>query len=141
MNNKKDFNYEEFRQQAIAKIKQGKGISGKDGVFTLLIKEFLESALSEELSSHLLNEREENDDLQNKKNGYSTKTIKSDIGQFEIDTPRDRDGSFEPQIIKKRQTILTEDLDNKIISLYAGGMSYSSISSHIRDMYGIEISR
>lgn len=140
MNSKKDFNYEEFRQQAIAKIKQGKGISGKDGIFTPLIKEFLESALSEELSSHLLNEKEENDALQNKRNGYSTKTVKADIGQFEIDTPRDRDGSFEPQIIKKRQTVLTEDLDSKIISLYAGGMSYSSISSHIRDMYGIDIS-
>ena len=140
MNSKKDFNYEEFKQQAIAKIKQGKGISGKDGIFTPLIKEFLESALSEELSSHLLNEQEENDALQNKRNGYSSKTVKADIGQFEIDTPRDRDGSFEPQIIKKRQTVLTEDLDNKIISLYAGGMSYSSISSHIRDMYGIDIS-
>lgn len=139
-NNSKSFNYEEFRQQAIAKIKQGKGISGKDGIFTPLIKEFLESALSEELSSHLLNEKEENDALQNKRNGYSSKTVKADIGQFEIDTPRDRDGSFEPQIIKKRQTVLTEDLDSKIISLYAGGMSYSSISSHIRDMYGIDIS-
>jgi len=139
-NNSKSFNYEEFKQQAIAKIKQGKGISGKDGIFTPLIKEFLESALSEELSSHLLNEKEENDALQNKRNGYSAKTVKADIGQFEIDTPRDRDGSFEPQIIKKRQTVLTEDLDNKIISLYAGGMSYSSISSHIRDMYGIDIS-
>ncbi len=143
-NNSKSFNYEEFRQQAIAKIKQGKGISGKDGVFTPLIKEFLESALSEELSSHLLIESEDikkdGDHYSNKRNGYSTKTIKADIGQFEIDTPRDRDGSFEPQIIKKRQTILTEDLDNKIISLYAGGMSYSAISAHIKDMYGIDIS-
>lgn len=140
MNSKKDFNYEEFKQQAIAKIKQGKGISGKDGVFTPLIKEFLESALSEELNTHLISEKEENDVLYNKRNGYSTKTVKADIGQFEMDTPRDRDGSFEPQIIKKRQTILTEDLDNKIISLYAGGMSYSAISSHIKDMYGIDIS-
>ena len=140
MNNSKSFNYEEFKQQAIAKIKQGKGISGKDGVFAPLIKEFLESALSEELNSHLLAEKEENDALQNKRNGYSSKTIKADIGQFEIDIPRDRDSSFEPQIVKKRQTILTEDLDNKIISLYAGGMSYSSISSHIKDMYGIDVS-
>ena len=85
-------------------------------------------------------QKEENDTLQNKSNGYSTKTVKADIGQFDVDIPRDRDGSFEPQIIKKRQTILTEDLDNKIISLYAGGMSYSAISSHIGDMYGIEIS-
>ena len=139
-NNSKSFNYEEFKQQAIEKIKQGKGISGKDGVFTPLIKEFLESALSEELNAHLLTEKEENDALQNKRNGYSSKTVKADIGQFEIDIPRDRDSSFEPQIVKKRQTILTEDLDNKIISLYAGGMSYSSISSHIKDMYGIDVS-
>ena len=105
-----------------------------------MIKEFLESALSEDLSSHLLNEKEENEALQNKKNGYSFKTVKSDIGQFDIEFPRDRDSSFEPQIVKKRQTILTEDLDSKIISLYASGMSYSGISVHIKDMYGIDIS-
>jgi len=76
----------------------------------------------------------------NKRNGYTSKTIKSDIGQFELNTPRDRDGSFEPQIIKKGQTVLTEDLDKKIINLYASGMSYSSISTHIKNMYGIDIS-
>lgn len=151
-NNNKNFNYEEFKQQAINKLRQGKGISGKDGAFTPLIKEFLEVALSEELNSHLADEKKEcfekrrggydgfYPSYSNKRNGYSTKTVKSDTGQFDIDIPRDRDSNFEPQIVKKRQTILTEDLDKKIINLYGSGMSYSSISSHIKDMYDIDIS-
>jgi len=138
MNNnlKQNFNYEEFKKEAITKLKNGGSLIGKNGAFTSLIKEFLEEALTEELDTHLKDEQ----DNSNKRNGYSYKTIKSDIGKFELEVPRDRTSSFEPQIIKKGQTILTEDLDNKIISLYAGGMSYSDISSHIKDMYDIDIS-
>jgi transposase-like protein len=76
----------------------------------------------------------------NRRNGQLSKTIKSGIGGFELETPRDRDGSFEPEIIKKRQTVLNESLDNKILSLYALGMSYEAISSHLAQMYGLEVS-
>ncbi|MBR0071999.1 MAG: IS256 family transposase [Campylobacter sp.] len=76
----------------------------------------------------------------NRRNGYMRKTIKSTNGSFEIETPRDRNGKFEPQIIKKNQTKLADEIDSKIISLYSLGMSYRDIKKHIADMYGLEIS-
>jgi putative transposase len=68
-------------------------------------------------------------------------TLKTGPGSFELETPCDREGSFEPEIVKKRQTILNESLDNKVLSLYALGMSYESITDHLHEMYGLEISR
>ena len=76
----------------------------------------------------------------NRRNGKMSKTIKSDTGSFELETPRDRLGSFEPEIVKKRQTVLNESLDNKVLSLYSIGMSYESISEHLAEMYGLEVS-
>ena len=67
--------------------------------------------------------------------------VKTDRGQFELNTPRDRNSSFEPKIVKKGQTILTPELDDKIITLYSYGMSYRDISSHIEEIYDIEISK
>ena len=140
--NKKDFNYDDFKKESIKKLYEGKGLTGKDGVFTSMIKDFLETALKEELNSHLSNERNNlKDDFSNRKNGYTSKTIKTGVSDFELDTPRDRDNTFEPNIVRKNQTILTEELDNKILSLYSLGMSYRDISKHIEEMYGIEISK
>ncbi len=76
----------------------------------------------------------------NRRNGYTRKTVKSTSGSFELETPRDRNGEFEPQLVKKNQTKLSEEIDNKIISLYALGMSYRDIQKHVADMYGLEIS-
>lgn len=141
-NNNKDFNYEDFKRDSIKKLYQGKGLTGKDGVFTSMIKDFLETALKEELSSHLNDERNNlKDDFNNRRNGYTSKIIKTGVSDFELDTPRDRDNTFEPNIVRKNQTILTEELDNKILSLYSLGMSYRDISKHIEEMYGIEISK
>lgn len=66
--------------------------------------------------------------------------VKTGTGSFELATSRDRAGTFEPQLIKKRQTILNESLDNKILSLYALGMSYTAITEHLAEMYGLEVS-
>lgn len=141
-NNNKDFNYEDFKKESIKKLYEGKGLTGKDGVFTSMIKDFLETALKEELNSHLNDERSNlKDDFSNRRNGYTSKTIKTGVSDFELDTPRDRDNTFEPNIVRKNQTILTEELDNKILSLYSLGMSYRDISKHIEEMYGIEISK
>ncbi len=71
---------------------------------------------------------------------YIRKTVKSTSGQFELKTPRDRSGAFEPQLIKKNQTKLSEDIDNKILSLFALGMSYRDIQKHVAELYGLEIS-
>ncbi len=66
--------------------------------------------------------------------------MQSESGVFELNTPRDREGSFEPEIVKKRQTVLNESLDNKVLSLYGIGMSYEAISEHLAEMYGLEVS-
>ena len=76
----------------------------------------------------------------NRRNGVATKTMRTGSGAFKLEVPRDRNGSFEPQLIKKRQTILNEELDNKILALYGLGTSYDGIASHLQEIYGVEVS-
>ena len=148
-----NFNYDSFKRQAIAKLYAGKGFSGKDGVFSGMMKDILETALGEELNHHLQREREEfadgsegsgigsSSNFNNRKNGYNSKLVRGKESAFSLDVGRDRNGTFEPQIIKKNQTILTPELDDKIIALYGLGMSYRDIVAHMEEMYGIEISK
>lgn len=124
------FNFED----AVKALQSGKKLNGKDGVLTSLIKQLTESALQAELEHHLANEQ-----APNRKNGFSTKTIKSPAGNFELETPRDRSGSFEPQLIKKNQTTLSDEIDSKILSMFSMGMSYRDINKHIEDMYGMNV--
>ena len=121
---------------ALEQIKAGAKIDGKDGVLAPLIKQLTEAALQAELESHLTSEINKN-----RKNGKSTKTMKSSVGEFELDIPRDRNGSYEPQIVKKHQTHMSDHIEQKILSLYALGNSYSQISEHIEEMYGFEFSK
>ena len=121
---------------ALEQIKAGAKIDGKDGVLAPLIKQLTEAALQAELESHLTTEINKN-----RKNGKSSKTMKSSVGEFELDVPRDRNGSYEPQIVKKHQTHMSDHIEQKILSLYALGNSYSQISEHIEEMYGIEFSK
>lgn len=120
---------------AIAALKAGKGLTGKDGILTPLIKQLTEAAMQAELEQHI-----ENDENSNRKNGSTPKTVKSAAGSFELNTPRDRAGTFEPQIVKKHQTHLTDELERKIIGLFALGTSYQDIRSHIEEIYGISVS-
>lgn len=78
--------------------------------------------------------------MASRRNGKSQKTIKSVNGSFELHIPRDREGSFSPQIVKKHQTTMNDELELKIIALYGLGMSYKDISSHLQEMYGVDIS-
>ena len=123
-------------EQFARDIKAGKSIGGKDGALGSLIKQLTEAALSAEIDSHLTQ-----DLSKNRKNGYATKTMKSEHGSFELDVPRDRNGSFEPEIVKKNQTSMTGDIEDKILSLFALGNSYSQILQHIEDFYGIGYSK
>ena len=91
-------------------IKAGKSIGGSDGALGSLIKQLTEAALAAEIDSHLSAEL-----TRNRKNGYSSKTMKSDHGTFELDVPRDRNGSFEPEIVKKNQTSMTGEIEDKIL--------------------------
>lgn len=133
-----EFDFNSFQEDAITQLKSGQSLTGKDGVLTPLIKKILEAALEGEMDSHLSDCREQG--LSNRRNGKQTKTVKSGVGSFELETPRDRESSYEPEIVKKRQTVLNESLDNKILSLYAHGMSYEAISEHLNDLYGLEVS-
>ena len=131
---KPGFDYQRFRQEALTKLQQGQALGGKDGILTPLIKDLLEAALQGELTAHLSSSRP------NRSNGKGSKRVKTAHGVVDIDTPRDREGSFTPQILPKRQTTLGEGLDNKILSLYAKGMSYSDIRVHLEELYGLEVS-
>lgn len=91
--------------------------------------------MNAELEQHL-----ENDNFPNRKNGKTNKTIKHASGSFDLDTPRARNGSFGPQLIKKNQTTLTDEIDRQALSMLSMGMSYRDITEHVEDMYGINVS-
>lgn len=129
MNEKFDVN------EALKALQSGQPMSGKGGVLAPLIKQLTEAALEAELESHLAD-----DVLPNRKNGKSQKTIKTSEGRIDLETPRDRAGSFEPQIVKKHQTSVSDEIERKILSMYGRGLSYSDISEHVREIYGISVS-
>ena len=120
---------------ALKQLREGKDLTGKDGILTPLIKQLTEAAMQAELEEHLSDKEQSN-----RKNGSTSKTVKSPAGSFELDTPRDRAGSFEPQLVKKHQTHLTDELERKIIALFSLGTSYQDIRMHIEDLYGIHVS-
>ena len=129
------FNFKAFEQEAIENLKKGKPLEGKDGVLAPLIKRLVEAGLNGEMEGHLSQKK-----TSNRRNGKSSKQVKTAFGKVDIATPRDRDGSFEPQLIAKRQTTLGEALDHKIISLYGHGMSYRDIIKHLEELYGLTVS-
>ena len=122
-----------FEQDILSQIQSGSGIQN---ALTPLIKRVMEAALEGEIDAHL----EEKAEVKNYRNGHSKKTVKSSLGEFELATPRERNGDFEPQIIQKRQTVMTDDLDSKILNLYANGMSYSDIQNNLEEIYQVTIS-
>jgi putative transposase len=134
MEDQQAFDYFAFRQQAMEQLRHGQELGGKQGVLAPLIKDLLEAALEGELSAHLAQSRP------NRANGGKKKRVKTAHGTIDIASPRDREGSFQPQILAKRQTTLGEGLDNKILSLYAMGTSYADIRCHLEELYGVDIS-
>ena len=128
---------DKLQSKALEQFKSGTPLFGKDGAFAPMLKQFLEAALEAEMDAHLSEEQRE---AGNKRNGKGTKMVKSSEGTFQIETPQDRKSSFAPQIIKKRETILADNLADKIIGLYGLGMSLRDISSHIKEMYDTDIS-
>jgi len=130
-------NKEELRRQ----IKEGKEIS-LDRIlddFKALLRETIQTATEVELDDHLGYEKHQKSDKSNYRNGTNKKTLKSKYGDVDVAIPRDREGSFEPQLVKKRETLLngSEDL---ILSLYTKGMSIRDIQHHLDDLYGYQLS-
>ena len=126
----------ELEAAVISVLKGEQPLMGAGGVLTPLIHRAVEAALEAEMSSHL----DSDDERSNRRNGHSRKTVKGISGAFELATPRDREGRFEPALVKKRQTVLTEGLDKVILQLYGLGSSYSDIKAHCEQMYGLEVS-
>lgn len=142
MTKKIDTNFD--YNEEIKKCKTIDDVMGKNGLIQKLVKDVLENILEGEMEEHLGRNKYErtesnNQSNRNYRNGYSSKNLRSSFGDVDLDVPRDRNAEFEPQIIKKYETVCTE-LDKKIISLYAKGMSTSDIQSEIEDLYGIKIS-
>jgi putative transposase len=134
---KEAFDYEALKKKTLEQFRSGKDLFSKGGAFAPLLKDFLEAALQAELDEHL---EQEDEDQNNRKNGYNTKLLKTGAGTIELDTPRDRNSDFSPEIVKKRETILANTLESKIIWMYGLGMSFRDISAHIKDMYDTDIS-
>jgi len=122
-------------EKALEALKAGQPITGKDSVLSPLIKQLTEAALEAEIDTHLAQEVNAN-----RKNGKSRKTMKSSSGSFELETPRDRSGSFEPQLVKKHQTHVSNEIEAKMISMFGRGMSYRDIAGHVKELYGISVS-
>jgi len=116
-----------------------KEILGENGLLKLLQKKLVERALEAELSHHLGYEANDKARGSNRRNGRGHKTVQSESGQFAIEVPRDRDGSFEPQIVKKRQRRLA-GFDEQVLSLYSGGLSTREIQCQLEELYGVEVS-
>lgn len=127
----KQSNLSELERNILSEVQSGTVIID---AFKPMIKRIMEAALEAEMEIHM-----ETHEGQNRRNGKSRKSVKTSNGLLEIETPRDRDGSFEPQLIKKRERVLTGDLDQKILSLFAAGMSYSDIQNNLKEIYGVEI--
>jgi len=132
---RKKFDYENFEREAIEGLRSGKKLEGKDGVLAPLLKRILEAGMQGELQAHLAE-----DETSNRRNGKMSKGVKTSFGKVVIETPRDRNSTFEPQILPKRTTVLGEALDHKVISLYSYGMSYNDIVKHLDEMYGLTVS-
>lgn len=133
-----DFDFEAYRKQAIAGLIEGKALTGEDGLLKPIIANFVEGALAAELSDHLREEQASG--ISNKRNGKARKTIRTESGEVPIEYQRDRNASFEPITVKKRQHELGLGFDNQILELYAMSNSIADIRQHLLKMYGAEMS-
>ena len=107
-------------------------------MMSVILEGALDGELDEELGYSKYDYR--NKDTDNSRNGYSRKTMHTSYGDMELDIPRDRNGEYEPRVVKKYQNTLTQDMEEKIISMYAKGMTTGDIESHLRELYGIDVS-
>lgn len=136
---------QQARRALIGELLSTANVQSMDDIqklFKETIAEFMESGLEAELDEELGYEPYDvkNKTTDNSRNGHSKKSLRTSMGKVEIDIPRDRNGDFEPQLIRKNQTSISQDMENKIISMYAKGMSTSDIEAHIRDIYGLSVS-
>lgn len=106
-------------------------------MLSVILEGSLDGEMEEELGYPKYDFR--NKDTDNSRNGYNTKTMHTSYGDMELDIPRDRNREFEPKIVKKYQNTLTQDMEEKILSMYAKGMNTCDIESHMQELYGVDI--
>ena len=145
MGRRKRTEEQQARRALISELLSAANVQSMDDIqelFKETIAEFVEGSLNSELDTELGYEPYDvkNKVTDNSRNGHSKKTLRTSMGKVDIDVPRDRNGDFEPKILPKNQTSISQDMESKIISMYAKGMSTSDIEEHIRDIYGLEIS-
>ena len=127
--------------ELLVNYKRPEDIIGEKGLLKQLTKALLERALSAELTEHVGYDKHDPAGYNsgNSRNGSSKKKLKGEFGEIELETPRDRNGSFEPEIVSKGQSRFT-GFDDKIISMYSRGMTTREIEGHLREMYGVDVS-
>lgn len=132
---------EELLDELLKNYKKPEDMLGENGILKQLTKALLERALQGEMNHHLgyAKNDSEGDNTGNSRNGKSKKTLKGDLGVMPLEVPRDRNGTFEPQIVQKGQTRF-DGFDDKIMSLYSRGMTTREIQGHLNDMYGVDVS-
>lgn len=136
---------ENARRAKIRELLDMSNITSMDDIQNLFketIAEFMEDGLETELDEELGYSRYDyrNKNTENSRNGHSSKTLRTSFGDVEVAVPRDRKGEFEPQLLKKNQTSISQDIEEKILSMYAKGMTTGDIEAHIQDIYGVDVS-
>lgn len=136
---------ENARRSNIRELLDMSNITSMDDIQNLFketIAEFMEDGLETELDDELGYSRYDycNKNTENSRNGHSSKTLRTSFGDVEVAVPRDRKGEFEPQLLKKNQTSISQDIEEKILSMYAKGMTTGDIEAHIQDIYGVDVS-
>jgi putative transposase len=132
---------EELLDELLKEYKNPEDLIGKDGILKQLTKRLVEKAMDAELTHHLGYDKSSptGKNTGNSRNGKSSKTIKGDFGEVPIEVPRDRNGAFNPQIVKRHQSRF-DGFDDKIISMYTRGMTTRDIQAHLQEIYGVEVS-
>ena len=136
---------EQERRGKIRELLELSGVSSMTDIqklFKETIAEFMEDGLEAELSEALgyIKYDYKQKETENSRNGHSSKKLRTSYGEVDVSIPRDRKGEFEPQLLKKNQTSISPDIEEKILSMYAKGMSTGDIEAHIRDIYGLAVS-
>ena len=145
MSRKKRTPEENERREKIRELLKISNVGSMEDIqklFKETIAEFMEDGLEAEMDEELGYSKYDyrNKETDNSRNGHSSKTLRTSFGNVEVSVPRDRKSEFEPQLLKKNQTSISQDIEEKILSMYAKGMTTGDIETHIRDIYGIEVS-
>ena len=136
---------ENARREKIRELLQLANVGSMDDIQELFkdtIAEFMENGLEAELDDQLGYSRYDykNKDTDHRRNGYSSKTLRTSFGDVEVSVPRDRKSEFDPKVLRKNQTSISQDIEEKILSMYAKGMTTGDIEAHIQDIYGVDVS-